>query len=59
MTAPWVDSLEKRLLNQDQGKVVPPAIGLFAGVDLKAVMPGSLKHIDAAGFHHGPDPELV
>ena len=45
-------------LNENQGEIVPAAIGLFAGVDLKAVMPGGLKHMDAAGFYHGSHPEL-
>ena len=43
--------------DEDQGEVIPPAIGLFAGIDIKAVAPGGLEDIDAAGFHHGSDPE--
>ena len=46
------------LFNQHQGKEVPTAVGLFPGVDVEAIVPGSLEDIDAAGLHHGPDPEF-
>jgi hypothetical protein len=35
-----------------------PAVNLFSGVDFKAIVPGGLEDIDAAGFHHGPDPDF-
>ena len=44
------------LLDQDQGKVIPPPVSFFSGVDIKAVVPGGFKDINTAGFHHWPDP---
>ncbi len=49
----------QKSLNEDQGEVVPTAIGFFPGVDLEAVVPGGFEHIDAAGFHHGSDLEVA
>lgn len=46
------------LFNQQQGEKVPTPVGLLTGVDVETVVPGGLKDIDAAGFHHGSDSEL-
>jgi hypothetical protein len=35
-------------LGQNKRKVIPPAVGLFPGVDLEAVVPCRLEDIDAA-----------
>jgi hypothetical protein len=46
------------LFEKDQSKVVPATKGLFASVDVEAVVSGGFEDIDAAGLHHGPDPEF-
>jgi hypothetical protein len=33
-------------------------MGLFAGIDVEAIVSGSFENINTAGFHHGPDPEF-
>lgn len=39
-------------LDQNQSKVVPSPISFFLSIDLKTIIPGSPKDIDAASFHH-------
>ncbi len=48
----------RRSLDQNKRKVIPPAVGLFPGIDLEAVRSRRLEDIYPACFHERPDPDF-